>query len=176
MSLHIQLRFPCKKRSPRFIGPFLVIHQINPVTNELILPAQYRIQPHVSLLKPYHSPVSPLSKEPGPIDDSPLPMVLEDGTDYSVKEILSSRHHGGRLEYLVYWVGYGSEERSLISRDNILTPNLPVEFHASYPQCPAPRGRGPPTTTSGFSALWSGPWSRGFFHGHTRLFHYLSVH
>ncbi len=60
----IRLRLPCKKLSPRFIGPFPIIRQVNPVTYELKLPSQYRIHPtfHVSLLKPYHSPVS---TEPG---------------------------------------------------------------------------------------------------------------
>ncbi len=95
----------------QYIGPFPVIRQIIPVTYELKLPSQYRIHPifHVSLLKPNHSPVLSVSTEPGTTDDPPLPIVLEDGTTYSVREILSSRHRGGRLEYLVDWEGYGRE-------------------------------------------------------------------
>ncbi len=62
----IRLRLPCKKLAPRFVGPFTIQKQINPVTFQLNLPPQYRIHStfHVSLLKPYHSPVSP-STEPG---------------------------------------------------------------------------------------------------------------
>ncbi len=85
----IQLRLPCKKLAPRYVGPFTIQRQINPVTYQLNLPAQYRIHPtfHVSLLKPYHSPVS---TEPGPSAEPPLPLILEDGAIYEVRTILDS--------------------------------------------------------------------------------------
>ncbi len=97
----IRMRLPCKKLSPRYVGPFTITRQINLVTYLLQLPPQYRIHPsfHVSLLKPYHSPVSP-STEPGPAEP-PLPSILEDGTIYKVNEILDSQRRGGQLEYLV---------------------------------------------------------------------------
>ncbi|KAL0177834.1 hypothetical protein M9458_026728, partial [Cirrhinus mrigala] len=127
----IRLRLPCKKLSPRFIGPFPVIRQINPVTCQLQLPAHYRIHPsfHVSLLKPFHSPVSPVPTEPGPIEEPPLPMVLEDGTIYSVKEILNSRRRGGRLEYLVDWEGYGPEESFMLHIPNAQHHGVEVVHH-----------------------------------------------
>ncbi len=70
--------------------------QVNPVTYELKLLSQYRILiQHSMSLKPYLSPVSPVFTEPGPVDKPPLPVVLEDGTVYSIKEILSSQRRGG---------------------------------------------------------------------------------
>ncbi len=75
LSTHdIRLRLPCKKLAPRFVGPFTIQKQINPVTFQLNLPPQYRIHStfHVSLLKPYHSPVSP-STEPGLITETLSP-------------------------------------------------------------------------------------------------------
>ncbi|KAK3568755.1 hypothetical protein QTP86_016279 [Hemibagrus guttatus] len=144
----ICLRLPCRKLSPRFIGPFTILKQINLVTYKLLLPPGYRIHPtfHVSLLKPHYPSVSP-STEPG--GEPPLPLLLDDGTAYKVKEILDSRRRGSRLEYLVDWEGYGPEERSWVARDDILDPNLLEAFHTAHPHRPAPRGRGRPPRRRG---------------------------
>ncbi|KAK3556339.1 hypothetical protein QTP70_007098 [Hemibagrus guttatus] len=116
----IRLRLPCHKLSPRFIGPFTILKQMNPVTYKLQLPP-----------------------EPGDGAAEPtLPLLLDDGTAYEVKEILDSRCCGGQLEYLVDWEGYSPEERSWVARDDILDPNLLEAFHMAHPHRPAPRGRG----------------------------------
>ncbi|KAL0177702.1 hypothetical protein M9458_026596, partial [Cirrhinus mrigala] len=137
----IRLRLPSKKLSPRFFGPFTILEQVNPVTFKLQLPPHYKIHPtfHVSPLKPCYDPLLP-STEPGHEEELPPPMVLEEGSIYSVKEILRSRRRGGRLEYLVDWEGFGPKERSWVPRDDILDPTLTDEFHAAHPY-PAPRGR-----------------------------------
>ncbi|KAI2645540.1 Transposon Tf2-9 polyprotein [Labeo rohita] len=108
----IRLHLPSRKLSPKFVGPFTIVEQINPVTYRLQLPPHYRIHPtfHVSLLKPFHDPLL-VSTEPGE-EEPPPPIVVEEGTIYKVKEILDSRRRGGKLEYLLDWEGYGPEERS----------------------------------------------------------------
>ncbi|KAK3559126.1 hypothetical protein QTP86_005040 [Hemibagrus guttatus] len=144
------MRLPCRKLSPRFIGPFTIIRQINPVTYHLQLPPEYKIHPvfHVSLLKPHHPSVLP-STEPGEAEEPPLPLIVDDGAAYLVKDIPDSRHRGGHLEYLVDWEGYGPEERSWIPRNDILDPSLLEDFHARHPDRPAPRGRGRPPRRRG---------------------------
>ncbi|KAK3532671.1 hypothetical protein QTP86_027655 [Hemibagrus guttatus] len=89
----IRLRLPCRKLSPRFIGPFTILKQINPVTYKLQLPPGYRIHPtfHESLLKPHYPSVSPSTEPGGGSAEPPLPLLLDDGTAYKVKEILDSR-------------------------------------------------------------------------------------
>ena len=106
----IRMRLPSCKLSPRFIGPFVIISQVNNVSFKLELPPHYRIHPvfHVSLLKPYHPPITslPSSSQPA-VDVPPLPLLLEEGPVYAIQEILDSRRRRGRLEYLIDWEGYG---------------------------------------------------------------------
>ncbi|KAL0146658.1 hypothetical protein M9458_057998 [Cirrhinus mrigala] len=151
----IRLRLPCKKLSPRFVGPFTITEQINPVTYWLQLPAHYRIHPtfHVSLLKPHYDSLLPT--EPGR-EEPPPPMITEEGTIYRVKEILNSRRRGGRLQYFVDWEAYGPEERSWVSREDILDPTLLTDFHQNHPDRPAPRNRAPrsPPDSHRSSSLW----------------------
>ncbi|KAK3555967.1 hypothetical protein QTP86_029930, partial [Hemibagrus guttatus] len=90
----LKLWLPSWKLSPRYVGPFKILRQINEVTYQLELPANYRVSPsfHVSLLKPVH---------PLDIDGTPA---------YAIKELLDSRRRGGQLQYLVNWEGYGPME------------------------------------------------------------------
>ncbi|XP_047655905.1 uncharacterized protein LOC125138506 [Tachysurus fulvidraco] len=122
---------------PRFIGPFRISRQISDVSYRLELPSRYRIHPtfHVSLLKPCASPVS---RPPGDPVAPVQPEVVAQPGVYAVREVLDSRRH------LVYWEGYGSEDRSWVARRDVLDPSLLTEFHAAHPRRPAPRARGRP--------------------------------
>ncbi|KAI2645604.1 Transposon Tf2-9 polyprotein [Labeo rohita] len=109
----LRLRLPCKKLSPRYVGPFRIIHQITPVSFRLELPPEYRISPtfHMSLLKPAGRPGGAENlEETAP--QGPSPLIIDGEEVYRVNTILDSRRWRGRLQYLVDWEDYGPEERS----------------------------------------------------------------
>ncbi|XP_024113870.1 uncharacterized protein LOC112136413, partial [Oryzias melastigma] len=141
----LRLRLPCRKLSPRYVGPFQIERQVTPVSFRLRLPPDYRISPtfHVSLLKLAQGPddCEPQADDPA----APGAPLLIDGEEaYRVKEVLHSRRRQGRLQYLLDWEGFGPEERSWVDRKDILDPSLLVEFHRRHPSAPAPRPRGRP--------------------------------
>lgn len=140
----LRLRLPCKKLSPRYVGPFKILKQITPVSFRLELPTNYRISPtfHVSLLKPAGGPGGEL--EEGARLQNPPPILVDGEEAYRVHKLLDSRRRGGTLQYLADWEGYGPEERSWVRAGDILDPTLTEEFHRTHPEKPAPRPRGRP--------------------------------
>ncbi|KAL0188065.1 hypothetical protein M9458_015164, partial [Cirrhinus mrigala] len=139
------LRLPCRKLSPRYLGPFKILRQITPVSYHLALPANYHISPtfHVSLLKPTDAPRGVEDQEEA--EDESTPPIIVDGEEaYQVREILDSRCRGRVLQYLIGWEGYGPEERSWVNGQDILDPMLTADFHRTHPEKPAPRPRGRP--------------------------------
>ncbi|KAL0183468.1 hypothetical protein M9458_022843, partial [Cirrhinus mrigala] len=78
-SRDLRLRLPCRKLSPRYVGPFKILRQITPVSYRLAPPANYRISPtfHVSLLKPAGALRGVEEQEEA--EDESTPTIIVDG-------------------------------------------------------------------------------------------------
>ncbi|KAK3516100.1 hypothetical protein QTP70_005392 [Hemibagrus guttatus] len=137
---NLRLKLPCRKLSPKFVGPFEIIRQVNPVSYRL--PASYCICPtfHVSLLKLAH----PSGSGETPCVEPPPPLDIEGSPAYQVHALLDSRRVRSRIQYLVDWEGYGPEERSCVDVANILDPSLSEDLDRDSPSKPVPRPRGRP--------------------------------
>ncbi|KAK3517594.1 hypothetical protein QTP70_012952 [Hemibagrus guttatus] len=106
---NFRLKLPCQKHSPKFIGPFEIVRQINPVVYRLWLPALYRICPtfHISLLKPAHS-----SAGEARAGEEPLPPLdIQGSPAYQVRALLNSRQEFGHV-YSTSWTGRGMASRN----------------------------------------------------------------
>jgi len=68
--------------------------------------------------------------------DHPPPIVIDGEAEWKVKEILDSRWHWRRFQYLIKWKGYGREHNSWESASEVSAPELTVEFHRKHPRAP----------------------------------------
>jgi len=102
------LKFKCRKLSPRWIGPFRVLERIGGQAYRLALPSKYSrlhdVFP-IQLLEGYRRRVD---------DDGLMAMPdLEDPPDeWEVEEVLDKQKLDGAMHYLVKWVGWPSEYNS----------------------------------------------------------------
>lgn len=98
------------KLNARFIGPYTILRQINPVTHKLQLPRYMKIHPsfYVLLLKRFI---------PGPLDEHkhqnqyPELRIINKLPAYTINKILSSHRRGNTFKHLIDSEGYGTESK-----------------------------------------------------------------
>jgi len=71
----------------------------------------------------------------GVTTDHPLPIIINREPEWEVEEILNSRWHRRRFQYLVKWKGYGCEHNSWESASEVSAPELVRAQLESAPEC-----------------------------------------
>jgi len=109
---------PARKLTARFVGPFPVTEVVSKVAYRLGLPATMKIHPvfHVSLLK-RHNPTPPEFGNRTP--NHPPPELVDEREEWEVECILEERMRRRRKEYLVKWEGYGREEATWQTKEDL---------------------------------------------------------
>ncbi|KAK3545879.1 hypothetical protein QTP70_016571 [Hemibagrus guttatus] len=103
----LKLWLPSRKLSPRYVGPFKFLKQINEVTYQLERPANYRVSSsfHISLLKPVHPDADPNVENREP----PPPLDIDGTPAYAIRELLDSRRRG--VSSNIWWTGRDTDLR-----------------------------------------------------------------
>jgi len=123
---------PSQKLSHQRLGPFVVERRIGPMAYRLRLPHRMK-QLHlvfnvVKLTLALDDPITGRITE-----DHPPPIVIDREAEWEVEEILDSRWHWRRFQYLIKWKGYGREHNSWESASEVSTLELTAEFHRKHP-------------------------------------------
>jgi hypothetical protein len=123
ISEEVKKKHGAKKLLPKWIGPFAVTAEINPLAFRVELPDTLPIHNvfHVSLMKPY--------SQGARFQPPPPPTILEGEVYYLIDRIMDHREvqkksRGKRkgkpkYEYLVKWLGYDTEYDSWESEENV---------------------------------------------------------
>ena len=117
-------------------GPFVIDEVFGPLTYKLCLPRGWKIHPvfHASKLLPYF-------RDTIGDRDFPQPGPLEsEGHDiYEVEEVLDSRVHRKKVQYLIHWKGYDSSYDTWEPVHNVCNAwELVKKFHTEHPNAVAP--------------------------------------
>ena len=126
---------PLQKLSHRRLGPFVVERRIRPMAYRLRLPHQMKqLHPVFNVVK--LTPALDDLITGWKTEDHLPPIVIDREPEWEVEEILDSRWHQRRFQYLIKWKRYGREHNSWEFASEVSTPELTAEFHRKYPGAP----------------------------------------
>jgi len=96
----IRTTCPSQKLSHRRLGPFVVEWRIGPMAYRLKLPYRMKqLYPVFNVVKLTPAPDNPITGRK--TEDHPLPIVIDREAEWEVEEILDSRWHRRRFQYLI---------------------------------------------------------------------------
>jgi hypothetical protein len=125
---------PTKKLEDKHFSPFKVLEQIGTSTFCLELPQTWKKihnSFHESKLLPYISPKFP--QQVG-LQFKPPPKLVDGNQEFQVEEVLDSRIIQQQLQYLIKWVGYGSEDNTWELMKHLTNAlDSITDFHQHHP-------------------------------------------
>jgi len=93
-----------------------------------------QLHPVFNVVKLTPAPDDPITGQK--TEDYPLPIVIDGEAEWEIEEILDSRWHRRRFQYLIKWKGYGCEHNSWESTSKVSALELTAEFHRKHPGAP----------------------------------------
>ena len=115
-----------------YLSPFTIVWKVRQNTYWLHLPTSMsRLHPVFNVIKLLPTPSDPI---PGQKASPPPPPEIVDGEEhYVVEQILDSQFMRGCLQFLMKWEGYGYEENSWVSEQDVTAPDKLHEFYWIHP-------------------------------------------
>jgi len=66
----------------------------------------------------------------------PLPIVIDGEPEWEVEEVLDSRWHRRRFQFLIKWKGFSREHNSWEVASDVKAPDLVAEYYRRHPAAP----------------------------------------
>ncbi|KAL5498599.1 hypothetical protein ACEPAH_1953 [Sanghuangporus vaninii] len=126
---------PTKKMDDKWFGPFEIVEKVGASAYWLKLPKTWKkLHPVFNevLIKPAVQPSFESQRKAPP----PPPVIVDDEEEYEVEEILDSRLHRGKLQFLVKWVGYDEATWQPESDVGDNAKESVQEFYRKHPGAP----------------------------------------
>ena len=113
---NLRLQYPCRKLSPKRLGPFKITQVLSPLVYRLKLPSTWKIHDtfHAGLLSPFKQ-----TDTHGPSFSIPPPTLIGSEEEYEVETIISHKGSPGRRRYLTTWKGYPASENTWEPESNL---------------------------------------------------------
>ena len=131
----IRMTRPSPKLSHCRLGPFEIERQVGPLAYRLKLPHGLRqLHPVFNMVKLSTAPDDLI---PGREPQAPLPPIVVNGEPkWEVEEVLDSRWHRRRFQFLIKWKGFSREHNSWEVASDVKALDLIVKYYRKHPAAP----------------------------------------